>query len=251
MTKNIALLRLSPTLPAGAVTVVIDGHSINISADDRSAERELEFVAHDGTWSRRSGVERRQPPLLKRPGLQGPIDDAFLSRFLVVRPTKKSTHAAVQRWVDFELAHLQDRWRAVFRGELPIKNDTDLKPEDFADCHLILWGDADSNRVIRQIHEQLPLHWSGDELQLGDRRFAAASHVPVCIFPNPKNPRRYVVLNSGPTFREAHDRTNSLQNPKLPDWAILDISQPPDTNAAGRVAAAGFFDEIWNLPRQP
>jgi hypothetical protein len=59
--------------------------------------------------------------------------------------------------------------------------------------------------------------------------------------------RKYVVLNSGVTFREAHDRTNSLQNPKLPDWAVIDLSQPPDAATPGRIAAADFFDEEWKL----
>jgi hypothetical protein len=56
-----------------------------------------------------------------------------------------------------------------------------------------------------------------------------------------------VVLNSGLTFRQAHDRTNSLQNPKLPDWAVLDISSPPTADAAGKVIAADFFNEAWQL----
>ncbi len=46
-------------------------------------------------------------------------------------------------------------------------------------------------------------------------------------------PLPYIILNSGLTFREAHDKTNSLQNPKLPDWSILDITQPP-TAESGR-----------------
>ena len=67
------------------------------------------------------------------------------------------------------------------------------------------------------------------------------------IYPNPLNPKKYVVLNSGPTFREAHDRTNSLQNPKLGDWAIIDVTQPPDAESPGRIVAAGFFDERWQV----
>jgi len=61
----------------------------------------------------------------------------------------------------------------------------------------------------------------------------------------------YFVLNSGLTFREGHDRTNSQQNPKLPDWAIIDITQPPDAFAPGRIHDADFFDEQWKLKRQP
>jgi hypothetical protein len=72
--------------------------------------------------------------------------------------------------------------------------------------------------------------------------------VPVCIYPNPLNAARYVVLNSGLTFREAHSKTNSLQNPKLPDWAVIDISVPADDSQPGKVLAAGFFGEQWEIP---
>ena len=73
--------------------------------------------------------------------------------------------------------------------------------------------------------------------------------MPLLIYPNPLNPAKYVVLNSGPTFRENDDRTNSLQNPKLPDWAIIDATTRPDAKSAGKVEAAGFFDESWKLSR--
>lgn len=67
------------------------------------------------------------------------------------------------------------------------------------------------------------------------------------VYPNPQHRQKYIVVNSGPTFREAHDRTNSLQNPKLPDWAVVDISQAPSASAPGRIVAADFFDEQWRL----
>ena len=39
-------------------------------------------------------------PAGKRPGLQGPIDDAFTSRFLCVRGTGKAWNPATQAWID-------------------------------------------------------------------------------------------------------------------------------------------------------
>jgi hypothetical protein len=98
---------------------------------------------------------------------------------------------------------------------------------------------------------------------LGETTYDGNQFAPVCIYPNllqkpgPRGRiyygegRGYIVLNSGLTFREGHDRTNSLQNPKLPDWAIIDITQPPDAFAPGRIHDAGFFDERWQLKNQP
>jgi hypothetical protein len=69
------------------------------------------------------------------------------------------------------------------------------------------------------------------------------------IYPNPLNPTRYIVLNSGHTFREDHNRTNSQQTPKLPDYTIIDLNTPASGKSPGKIAAAGFFDERWQLSK--
>lgn len=63
------------------------------------------------------------------------------------------------------------------------------------------------------------------------------------IFPNPLNPAKYVVLNSGPPFREVALLNHSQQIPKLPDWAIIDVNTAPDGKWPGKVIGTGFFDE--------
>ena len=70
--------------------------------------------------------------------------------------------------------------------------------------------------------------------------------------PNPLNPKKYVVLNSGFTFREFADSNNARQIPSLPDWAIIDVTTPPDAHLPGKVADADFFGESWELkpPRE-
>ena len=69
------------------------------------------------------------------------------------------------------------------------------------------------------------------------------------IYPNPLYPNRYVVLNSGFTFREFDYLNNARQTPKLPDYAVIDTSVPITRQAPGKVVEAGFFDESWQLPR--
>jgi hypothetical protein len=96
---------------------------------------------------------------------------------------------------------------------------------------------------------RLPLAWDKTSLKMAGKSYDSAGHVPAMIYPNPLNPERYLVVNSGPTFREAHDATNSQQTPKLPEWAVIDLSEPPDNRQPGRIAAAGFFDESWRLDR--
>ena len=78
--------------------------------------------------------------------------------------------------------------------------------------------------------------------------FDAGHHVPVLIYPNPLNPKRYVVLNSGFTFREYDYLNNARQVPKLPDFAVIDIDVPVSPRAPGKIVTAGFFTETWGLP---
>jgi len=181
----------------------------------------------------------------KRPGMQGPIDDAFLDRFVVVGPDRAPDEPAFARWVDFELGRFRDRWAALMRGRLPEKASGDLTSEDIREANLVLWGDPESNPMIAEIAASLPVTWTGTHFTIQGESYERGSHVPVFVYPNPLNPDRYVVLNSGLTFREAHDRTNSQQNPKLPDWAVLGLDRLPDAEAAGRFVAGGFFDESW------
>jgi len=67
------------------------------------------------------------------------------------------------------------------------------------------------------------------------------------IYPNPMNPERYVVLNSGFTYREYDYLNNARQVPKLPDWAVFDLNTPPNSQRAGAIADADFFGEQWQL----
>ncbi len=181
----------------------------------------------------------------KRPGLQGPIDDAFMDRFVVVPPEKTPREPKLARWIEFEMNHFQDRWRALMRGDAIWKTAGEVNSDDISDANLVLWGDPESNPLIAEIAAKLPVEWKDDAFVFRGESYATSGHVPVLIFLNPLNPDRYVVINSGLTFREGHDRTNSLQNPKLPDWAVIGFDQDPDAFAPGRVIRAGFFDENW------
>jgi predicted esterase len=239
-TTNITRLRLTwPKLKNGA-TVTLDGQALNVAATKGGAV----FEKYGDTWA---PAKDEASDLHKSPGLQGPIDDAFMSRFLYVLPSKPCSDPAVDTWVKNESAHQRNRWSALMRGELLVKQDSEVTAEDIATCNLILWGDAAANSITAKVLPKMPVQWDGTAVQVGAKSFAGAQHVPACVYPNPLNPAKYVVLNSGLTFRDAHDKTNSQQNPKLPDWAVIDIRTPASDTAPGKVVDAGFFDERWQV----
>ncbi len=212
-------------------TVTIDGLPLRLT---QGANTDLSFSAE----FHREGIKwvagPPKPGLVKRPGLQGPIDDAFLSRFLFVRPTGQASDPKLGAWAASEMERAIRRWRGIFRAEVRIKNDTEVTDADLAESNLILWGDAGSNQLIARIAGKLPLK-------------ADPGQALVMVYPNPLSPERYIVLNSGFTFREDSDGTNSRQIPILPDWAIVDLATPPTNHWPGKVLRAGFFNEAWQV----
>jgi len=251
-TKNVEAMTLS--IPSGYAPfkltekpiIEVDGMELDGPPvlSDKSWDVHLRKV--DGQWKVVSSVD--DDTLRKRHGLQGPIDDAFMESFLMVKPTGKPLNDKVGSWAEAEMKHAVEHWRRQFRGEARVKDDSAVGDTDIAEHNLILWGDPSSNKVLAKIADKLPIHWTAEGVQLGDKKFSVATHVPVFIYPNPLNPKRYVVINSGFTFREYDYLNNARQVPKLPDFAVLDTSVPVSSRLPGGVVAAGFFTETWKLP---
>jgi dienelactone hydrolase len=186
----------------------------NPTIDGQKPGRGRSFVRENGKW--RTGTLKG---LRKRHGLQGPIDDAFMDAFVTMdAPDKVSAE-----W---------DKW---MRGDLP-KATSPAKGKN-----LVLFGDPQSNAIIRRINDKLPVRWSGEDIVVGEQRFPARDHTLAMVYPNPSDPDHYVVLNSGLTMGEKEFKgTNALLFPRLGDYAVIRKSD-------GAVVLAGFFDEQWRL----
>jgi len=252
-TSNITALTVnfasgqSPLNVLTPVTVMLDGQTIateSRTASDRSWK--ASFHQKDGKWQVAEG-EAAANGLHKVHALQGPVDDAFWNAFVFVTPTGKAATEAAGAWVQSEMQRAVREWTRQFRGDAPQVKDVELKPEDVQDKNLVLWGDPSSNAVLKRIADKLPVKWTDSGLEVNGKSYALDQHVPIFIFPNPENPSRYVVINSGFTYREEDYLNNARQVPKLPDWAVVNLSEKPDAVKVGKVVDAGFFDEKWEF----
>lgn len=228
-----------------------------------TSDRALKFTIHrvpgKDDWEE-GPLPEPKSGLRKVHNLQGPIDDAFLDGFVFVRPTGQAKYEKADAWAKAELERAIEHWRRHFRGQARVKKDTEITDEDIAGMNLILWGDPSSNAVFAKIADKLPIRYVGDDLVVAappggkgaERKFAAADHAPILIFPNPLNPKKYVVLNSSFTFRDYAYLNNARQVPMLPDWAVVDLRTPPGSVWPGKIVDADFFDEEWQvkLPRK-
>lgn len=249
-TQNVTALTVAfppgkaPFAPGQAVTLTLDGTKLELPAVGADKNLAAHFVKVNGQW------QMGQPnadALRKRPGLQGPIDDAFMESFVIVRPEGKGLNEQVNAWEQAECKHAIDHWRKQFRGEARVKSPSEVTAADIADSNLVLFGDPASNPLIAKVIEKMPLKWTAGEVAVGADKYPAAHHALIGVYPNPLNPKKYVVLNSGFTFREYDYLNNARQIPKLPDYAVVDVSVPVSSRSPGGIVNAGFFGENWEL----
>lgn len=233
-TKN--LVRVTLREAAKAATIRIDGQDLKVKG---APEIVLEKtggawkVARPGKWA----------GLHKTHALQGPIDDAFLDPFLIVRPTQMPWNVEAHRHAMRMFERFDRLWAMNYRAHPRIKNDTDVTADDLARYNVVLFGDPGSNLWIGKLARQLPLKWTKESVTVGDKTFSAADHVPVLAYPNPRNPSKYVVINSGVTISD-QDYNADYAMPRFGDIAVLkskDPAEPPE------VAWAALFDESWRL----
>jgi dienelactone hydrolase len=220
----------------------IDGLWKEVTIDGQIVGGNLPLRKVDGKWT-----TGELEGLRKRPGLQGPIDDAFLDAFVFVTPTAKPLNEKVGAWVAREQKEAVEAWRRTMRGDARVVKDSNLTDADLAAHHVVLWGDPSSNSTLARIYDKLPIRWTPEGVKVGDKTHAADRHVPVLVYPNPLNPKRYVVLNSGFTWKENAGLSNSRHVPILPDWAVIDADVPPSRRMSERVVQAGFFGESWEI----
>jgi len=89
----------------------------------------------------------------------------------------------------------------------------------------------------------LPLTWTKDRVTMAGKRYAAADNFPALVYPNPLNPKKYVVLNTGLTIAE-REYNGDYGMPLWGDWAVVKVNP---TAEVGDMQAAGFFDNDWAM----
>lgn len=250
-TKNVRKLRLTNHHFDGETAfpneVTIDGKAISTLKLKVTPAAEFEKTPNGWVlWDSNNQAKAIE----KKPHRQGPIDDAFMDRFVCVvgtgTPLNPKMHAAAME----QLERFKKEWRQWMRGELLVIKDTEVTPELMRDKNLVLFGDPGSNQVISQMLPKLPLKWNAKLIELADNTYDAATHLPMLIHLNPEVPTEYIVINSGHTFHTAEFKgTNAQLYPRLGDYAVVKPTPTAKEPAAFEVVLNGLFDEFWK-PRK-
>jgi hypothetical protein len=179
------------------------------------------------------------PAGAKRPGLEGPLGDAILSRHIYVYGTADTPgDDEVKR--RREIAETASRWstpRARVEVSFAVKSDRAVTDDDLADANVILFGNKETNSLIARFARSLPVELNA----------SAADYGLVFIFPIG---RRYVVVNSGrPWWSGADQVKRGGQRTGGAPWRVLQSfgDYVLFKGTLQQVVAEGRFDRNWKL----
>jgi dienelactone hydrolase len=183
----------------------------------------------------------------KRPGLQGPVNDFLMDSFVCVRPTGTPQHPLANDYGKAAMDRFAKSFSKWLRGDIRIKNDTEVTREDIANSHIVVFGDAGSNKFLAQIANNLPIQWDKISVRVGKKSFDANEHLPAFICPNPFNPRRYLVVNCGDNLLGTRElrKTVALNWLQETDYDVLKLSKESGGEIKGTSVVQGVFDENW------
>lgn len=248
-TTNVAALRLNRDTGTDAI---INGTVLECRSAAGGLLPDVYFVKKESGWQVLDYDESRgfsnNPDRHKRHGLQGPIDDAFMSSFVCVRGTSTPWNETSQQWANWTLDRFSKEFAQWMRGEIRVVDDTAIDEEMIANNHLILFGDPGSNSVLKKIVGDLPLEWTKEHIRIGQQERDSSANGLSLIFPNPLNPSKYVVINSGQTFHDKEFRsTNAMLFPRLGDIAVLKFAVAKSGGFDEQTVWADVFDSNWRL----
>lgn len=249
-TENVAALSLARDI---AAKVELDGTLLPLESAAEGLLPQVYFVKSNSGWDvlkyEDSKTFIENPNQRKRHNLQGPIDDAFTLPFVCVKGTGTPWKPELNAWSQSVLSLFEKEFDKWLRAKAPVINDTQVTDQIIADKNLILFGDPGSNALISKVVEDLPIEWTKDEITVNGKSYDTTNHGVALIYPNPLNPARYVVINSGHTMHEKDFlASNSWLFPKLGDIAVIQFKKSKDGAYENETVWADLFDSNWKLP---
>jgi hypothetical protein len=203
-------------------------------------------LTRDGEHWRVSNPDQASSGLHKRAGIAGPITDAYYGRLFHVYGTVNPAHSAELRKQAERGARGWPLW--LWRVDQPVLADTEVSDEILRDNNLVLYATPGSHTLLSRIEAQLPIRVEADAVVVGSQRYTDKGVGTKFIYPNPLNPKRYVIVLAAPSLDAVKAGYNLPDF--LPDYVVYDAKT---TRARPRLLfpaappALGYFDQAWQL----
>lgn len=216
--------------------LTINGKTVRTQAADS-----LAFALVNGKWV--TPAPAAPAGKVKKAGAEGPLADVFATRHIYVYGTRDNPSPQETK-ARMDMAMLAANWseyRGAFLGRINffprILADKEVRPSDLKDANLILFGTRETNLLIEQYAQDLPMHLNA----------TANDHGLVYTYPVGGH---YVVISSGLPWWSGQQVQGfpflPLPYATLPgqkDFVLFKGSlQTP--------VAEGNFDSNWKLPEE-
>ena len=182
---------------------------------------------------------RQSFPGYKTARRSGPVKACLRDPFLVVYGNEQDEKHA-RRFIG--------EWQQYADGIPPIKADSDVTAKDKKNYNLILFGTPQSNLVLTQNAEKMPIKFTDRGYQLGEKYFSGKNIGVVFCYPSPFSAERMIVVQSGYYWGGALPVNHKWD--LLPDYIIYSDNinneeSRRDEIKTNHALAAGFFDHHW------
>jgi len=223
--------------------VTIDGKAL-----EATAGQTLSFQKDGGVWT--TG-KRQAGANAKRPGAEGPMGEVISSRHIYVYGTADSPPSAELQARQRQASKAAE-WsvdRGWFMGRVMVfprvVADKDVRPSDLESSNLVLFGNRETNKIISQFGDRLPMQLSKDSQEygllyvfpIGEHYVLISSGLPWWQAPEPGAPR----ASSGRRGSFFSGPIAALGLVGLEDYLLF-------KGTADNPIAAGRFDNNWRLP---
>lgn len=174
------------------------------------------------------------------------IKHAYFSPFMLIYGTIGDSLSSRN---NFAQARMQSYvWWYRANGYVEILPDTEVTSDIIKDYNLVVFGNAETNSVLKWINHKLPVRVERESIIINNQRLIQKNLCLIEIYPNPLNSEKYVLVYSA-TSAEAEKLMGFFMplhtGAGLPDYIVYDKSVL--VYGWGGVIAAGFFDREWKF----
>ncbi|MHC4741742.1 MAG: carboxylesterase family protein [Planctomycetota bacterium] len=185
--------------------------------------------------------------LLKRPGLSGPLWDVYCSSSLLVYGTNTDDDSLVDAAKRCARSFSDPRWMNTVHFK--IVPDTVLTTQNISDNNLVLFGNAQTNSVLGEISQRLPVKMNGNAVFVGGKEYSGENMGYVLIYPNPLNSSKYAAVFAGGTaetidcFKKIWPRLDA--RPQSIDVGVFELNRK---TGSVKWHMTGVFGTNWDWP---
>lgn len=182
----------------------------------------------------------------KHPTRYGGFKLAFTNNMLFVYATGGTTEE--NEWYKNKARFDAETFLYRGNGSIDIVADTDFSPEKYADCNVILYGNASNNKAWDLLLKNAPVRVENGKINLGAYSISGNNLGTYFIYPRPDSDFASVGVIAGTGIEgmkalAPNDYFSGITG--FPDLLIFDVNWLRDS--INGIRASGFFGNDWSV----